>query len=365
MSSGNGGQLAFAKLGSLYSDVNTVNFWANFVSESLEHKLEEVVEGSINGRRDVPNSYKGVDHGQGDINFEPNPNFLGHMFKANFGTYVSSTITAAGSTGANSGNFAGAAQYWHQFRPTQTAFSDRTFFEPYNFMIYRDVGSAWLYKGAIVPTLTLELTAGQLVKATISVMARQVDRIQRTSAIQSFVSSGGRPWIWDNASIELSTTGTASSALAARTDFESLKLSFEMATQGVAFLDGTKKYGEFSPTDFRKLTVDGTMSFRDQTAYDAFVAYDARRLRITMLNTNSFLFLGNPASVDATIFLGYPGLRLHIPQMKFTSWSAPIGGPNRLQAKFTAKAEFSEADGFSTSVEMLNIVSSSEITTGY
>lgn len=364
MSSGNGGQFAFAKIGSLYRDVNTVNLYGNFVSETLEHKLEEVVEGSINGRRDVPNSYKGIDHGQGDINFEPNPNFIGHALKAWYGTYVASTVTAAGSGGANSGNFAGAAQTYHKFTPSQTAFSDRTYFEPYNFMIYRDVGSAWLYKGAIVPTLNLELTAGQLVKASISIMARQVDRIQRTAAIQSLVSSGGRPWIWDNASIELSTDTTTAN-LAARTDFESLKFKMEMATQGVAFLDGSKKYGEFAPTDFRKLTVDGTMSFRDQTAYDAFVAYNALRLRVTMLNTNSYLLMGNPASADATIFLGYPGLRLHLPQMKFTSWSAPISGPNRLQAKFTAKAEYSEAEGFSSLVELMNIVSSNELTAVY
>lgn len=364
MSSGNGGQFAFSKIGSLYSDVNTVNVWGNFVSETLEHKLEELVEGSISGRRDQPNSYKGIDHGDGDINFEPNPNMIGHFLKAWYGTLASSTVTAAGSTGANSGQFAGAPQVFHRFTANQASFSDRTFFEPYNLMIYRDVGSAFLFKGSIVPSLKFDIQAGQLVKATASIMARQVDRIQRTAAIQSLVSSGGRPWIWDMASVELSTD-TTTAALAARTDFEQITFTMEMPNTGVVCLDGTKRYAEFSPTDFRSVKIEGTMSFRDQTAYDRFVAYEQARLRVTLLNVNSILTIGNPASLDASAFRGYPGIRFHIPAMKFTAWSAPISGPNRLTAKFTAKAEYSEAEGISSAVELNNIVSSTDYTTAY
>lgn len=361
MSSGNGGQFAFTKIGSLYSDVNTVDKWGNFVSETLEHKLDELVSGSINGRRDQPDSFKGIDHGDGDINFEPNPNVIGHFLKAWYGVLVSSMVTAAGSTGANSGSFAGAPQMFHRFTPNQASFSDRTFLEPYNFMIYRDVGSAWLFKGAIVPSLKIDIQAGQLVKATASIMARQVDRIQRTAAIQSLVSSGGKQWIWDMASVELSTDTTTAN-LAARTDFEQITFNMDLPHDGVVLLDGTKRYGEFSPSDFRKLTIEGTMSFRDQSAYDRFIAYEGARLRVTMLNVNSRLAIGNPASLDATAFMGYPGIRFHIPQMKFTQWSAPISGPNRLTAKFSAKAEYNEAEGISSAVELINIVSSTQYT---
>src|SRR6478609_4758868 len=176
MSSGNGGQFAFAKVGSLYSDVNTVNQWGNFVSETLEHKLAELAEGSINGRRDMPDSFKGTDSGEGDINFEPNPNVLGHFLKAWYGTHVASQVTNPTSNGANATVYSGAAQMYHKFTPNQTSFSERTFLEPYNFMIYRDVGSAWLFKQAIVPTLELDIQAGQLVKAKATIMARTVDR---------------------------------------------------------------------------------------------------------------------------------------------------------------------------------------------
>src|SRR5882672_6059872 len=103
MATGNGAQIAFAKIGSLYRDVSTLNIWTNFTSETLEHKLDELEEGAINGRRDAPPSYKGLDHGEGEINFEPNPNFLGHLFKGWFGTHTASLVTGATSGGANSG----------------------------------------------------------------------------------------------------------------------------------------------------------------------------------------------------------------------------------------------------------------------
>jgi hypothetical protein len=365
MASGNGGQVGLAKIGSLYSAVDTVNLWANFTSESIEHILDELAEASINGRRDAPNSYKGLDHGAGDLNFEPNPNALGHFFKANFGTLATSLVTAAGSLGANSGDFAGAPQQYHKFTPTQAAFSDRTFLEPYNVMVYRDIGSAWLFGGAILPNLKISIAAKQIVKATATWMSRDVRRVQRTSTIQSLVSSGGRPWLWDMGSFEVSTVGVTSAALNAFTAFENFNMNFDLPNDGIALLDGTKKFAEFVPTDFRRIKVDGTMSFRDQDTYDAFVAYEARRVRVTFLNVNSKLFLGNPTSADATKFLGYPGLRFTFPQLKFTKWSAPMGGPNRIVASFEAKAEFNEADGISAMVELMNIVTSTDYTTAY
>ncbi len=364
MATGNGAQIGLAKLNSLYSDVNTVNIWSNFVSESLEHTLEELEEGSINGRRDAPDSHKGLDMGKGDIVFEPNPNALTHYLKAWFGTHVASTITDAASTGANSGVFAGAAQIWHRFTPRQAAFSDRCFLEPYNIMVYRDVASAWLFKQSIETTLKLEVQAAQLVKATGTFMSRTVDRIERVANIQSLVSSGGKPWIWDMASIEISTADVASAGLIANTEFESLNFTFDLPHDGVPLLDGTKKYGEFTPSDFRRITIDGTLSFRDQSEYEVFKDYAARRLRVTLLNVNSRYSLGNVASLAPSAFLGYPGVRIHVPQLKFLTWSAPVNGPNRLTASFTAKAEYSEAEGFSCQVELLNIVSSTEVTQG-
>ena len=67
MAAGSGGQIGLTRIGSLYRDINSVNLWSNFTSETLEHKLEELSEGSVTGNYDSPPSFKGIDHGVGDI----------------------------------------------------------------------------------------------------------------------------------------------------------------------------------------------------------------------------------------------------------------------------------------------------------
>lgn len=357
MASGTGGQIALVKAGSLYNTIDSVDLWTNFVSESIEHTLAELEEGSIQGRRDAPPSYKGIDHGAGNVVMEPNPNALGNWMAGAFGTVTNSLITAAGSTGANSGYEAGKPLFYHQFVPRQAAYSDRSFLQPYGLMVYRDTGSAFMLNGTIFTGLEFNIQANQLVKTTATVMGREMRRIQRTAAISSLVSSGGKPWLWDMASIEVSTD-TSSANLAANVNFEQLTLNFTTPHEGVILLDGTKFYAEFQPNDFRRCNISGTLSFRDQTEYDAFIAYADRRMRISILNVNSNYWIGNPSSVNASAFLGYYGLRFHIPAMKYLTWSAPIGGPNRIQASFTAKAQYDDTAGNMISAELFNVTSS-------
>lgn len=356
MASGTGGQIALTKQGSLYSVSNSADIWTNFVSESIEHTLEELEEASIQGRRDAPPSYKGIDFGQGDIVFEPNPNALGNFINGAFGTLTSSLITDAGSTGANSGEDAGKPYFFHRFSPRQAAFSERVFLQPYGVMVYKDTGSAFMLNGSIFQGIELDFQAGQLVSGTVNVLGRDMRRIQRTAAIESLVSSGGRPWIWDMASLEVSTDTTTAN-LAANTNFEQLTLGLTTPHEGVVLLDGNKQYAEMQPNDFRRMNISGTLSFRNQDEYDAFIAYESRRVRISALNVNSRITLGNPASVDQNAFLGYYGLRIHIPRLKFLSWSAPITGPNRIQANFTAKAEYDDISGEMIAVELFNVQS--------
>lgn len=361
MASGTGGQIAFSRLSSLYAIVDSVDVATNFVSETLEHKLAELEEGSITGRRDAPPSHEGIDMGDGDINFEPNPNPWSFLTQAFFGVRQSSLVTDAASLGANSGDEAGKPQWYHIFTPRQDPFSNRTFLDPMNFMVYRDVQSAFLFRGSIVPTYKLEITAGALTKSSISIMARQVDLIQRTGAISSLAAScGGRPWVWDMTSIEVSTD-TSCANLVANVNYEKLNIAWTLPNEGVVLLDGTKRYAEFAPNQFRRIAIDGTLSFRDETEYLAFKAYENRRMRITLLNVNSRLILGNPASADATKFLGYYGLRIHMPQVKYLQWNAPIGGPNRLTASFTAKAEYDCTEGIMSEIDMMNKVSAGSL----
>lgn len=357
MANGAGGQIAISRTGSLNmpsTNVDTMGGlsgwrWTNFVSESIKHNLEQLEEGSITGRRGAPPSYKGLDFGEGEIELEPNPNAFGEYLHLALGTRTTSQVCAAGSTGANSsGVGAGRSVHWHEFTPRETNFDERTFLEPGAVMVYKDTGSAFYFNGAVVNGLEINVVAKELLSAKASLMARDVVLLARTAAITSLVSSGGRPWVWDTVSVQV---GPGPSSLAAHNAFEGLKIGVEVPLEGVALLDGTKKYGEMQQNDFRRTTLEGNLSFRNLDEYLAFTAYESRYLRITATNVNSNLLLGNPSSAF------YFQLQIDIPNFKIVEYDAPIGGPSRITASFQGKAEMSDVGTAEIIVRLTNTTS--------
>jgi len=335
MPSGTGSQIALTRSDSLYLSVTSVDRWHNFVSENIEFTIAELEEASITGYKDAPPSHKGLSHAAGDIKLVPDPNAIGDWMRGVFGQSSGSLQMEATSTGVNSNPMgAGRPVVKHRFLPIQTAVDNRNFLPAYTMMVYKDLGSAFFVQGAQFYGFEWNIQANKLIDATVQMMGRKVERYARTSSIQALTQvPGSKPWVWDQASIQVSSGQTGFSNLAANTNFESLNIKLDVPIEGVVLLDGTKNYAEFQVNDFRRISMKGTLSFRSQDEYDAFDAYDNRTLRATMRDTRSTSVLGNPSSAF------YPTLQIDIPQMKYLTWSTPIGGPNRLQTSFTAKAE--------------------------
>ncbi len=352
MASGTGGQIALTRSDSLYLSVESVDQWQNFVSEGIEHTLNELEEGSITGNKDAPPSHKGLDFGQGDIVLEPDPNAMGHWMRAVYGQASGSLVCDAGSLGANSSALGDNPVLQHSFIPIQSAVDDRNFLPAYTVMVYKDTGSAFFFQGSQIHGIEYQVQAGALVGATVNMMARTVERFERTAGIDGLSKvTGSKPFVWDMASVEVSSGQTGFGNLVGNTNFEAINLGLNIPLEGVVLLDGNKTYAEFQVNEFRRINVTGTISFRNQNEYDAFVAYENRSLRISVANTGSQSLLGNPSSVF------WPTLQLDVPQFKFLSWSTPIGGPNRLQTSFTGKAERDSASAYMTEAFLTNVTS--------
>jgi len=361
MASGTGAQVAIIRTGSLDYDISSVIVgsinagwqWTNFVSESIEHNIEELEEGSITGNHDAPPSHKGTDFGEGDVQFEPNPNAIGAWIFAACGTQSNDLVTEASSTGSNSGPFAGQAVTRHSFAPRKEAHDAKSFNEPHAIMVFKDVGSAWWANGAVLTALQFSVSGGALLTSRASLMAKGMELQGRTNTQSSLVTSGGRPWVWDTVSFQLSP-GTDPNSLAAFDCFESLDVDLQIPHEGVVKLSGEKRYAEIQKNDFRRVALSGTTTFRTQSEYVAFRNYEPRYLRITARNVNSpSLLLGNP---DSAFF---PTLQIDVPRFLLTSFSAPVGGPNRITATINGKAERA-TDNSSHMIEFLltNVVSS-------
>lgn len=353
MPSGSGGQLALTKSNSLYLSVQSADRWHNFVSENMEHTIAELEEGAITGYKDAPPSHKGLDSAQGDIQLEPDPNALGDWMRGVFGQSSGSVVVQAGSTGVNSNPMgAGRPVMQHRFLPIQDAVDNRNFLPAYSMMIYRDLGSAFFYQGMCAYGIEFNVQAGALLSATVNVMARKVERFARTAGIQALAKvNGSKPWIWDNASVQVSSGQVGLGNLVGNTNYESLAIGLQVPIEGVVLLDGTKFNAEYQVNDFRRVSLNGTISFRTQEEYDAFTNYDNRSMRVTMRETSSASVLGNPASAF------YPTLQIDLPQTKYLTWSTPIGGPNRLQTTFTGKAERDTTSAYMIEAFLTNVTS--------
>ena len=357
MASGTGSQIAIIRVGSLTLPNTTVMVgsfgggwrWTNFVSESIEHTIEELEEGALTGNRDTPPSHQGASFGQGDVNFEPNPNAIGSWLYAATGVLSSQLVVDAGSTGGNSGNFAGQAGFTHYFVPRQTEHDESSFNEPHAVLVHKDVGSAWLFNAGPITALSFNFTAGQLGTSRATLMSKAVGLMGRTSFVTSLVSSGGRPWIWDSVSVEI---GPNSGNLAAISDFESMELDLTVPHEGIVALNGEKGYAKFPSSDFRRLAVNGTLCFQTNSEYEQFVNYEPRHLRITARQSaSSSQLIGNPSSAF------YPTIQIDVPAFKMTSFSAPVGGPNRLVASFRGKGERADAYGLMVEYLLTNVTS--------
>jgi hypothetical protein len=322
--------------------------WTNFVSEGLEHKIDELVESSIYGYPDEPPSHQGLTTAEGDIDFEPNPMAIGQYIRGTFGVASRTVLCAPGSTGANSGAFAGDGVYQWEFTPRASAFDNSCYQDPYQLLVYRDVGSAFVFQDAVFTKFGLNLQAGQLLKGMVTAMGRRVTRVA-LSAVASLVSSGGEPWVWDAASVQI---GPGVNSLAGFTYFEAINPSFEVPIEGVPLLDGTRFYGEMQKSDFVKTRFSGTLSFRDQTQYDQFIAYNNVYLRITLRNVSSVWYMGNPASVF------YHTLQIDVPQFKTTKYGVFVKNPQRITADFEGRGERDNALGYAIKATLITNVNS-------
>jgi hypothetical protein len=356
MASGTGGQIAAMAVTSLYHAANSSEMaanarWTNFVSEDITHTIEPLMEGAITGNRHRPYTHEGLTAGGGNIQFEPNPNAIGMFLRAAFGQSSGTVLVDAGSWGVGSASAnwaAGRGVVRHTFLPRQDEFDPTTFLPPMSIMVYKDVGSAFLFDGCVIPSIEFQIEAKQLVKATANVMARSPTRIGRSNSVAALRSPGGAPWVWDMSSIQ---TGPGMSSLASDPNFESLTIKYSTPMEGVVLLDGTKKNAEFQANGFQNAEVSGTISFRDQLDYDKFAAWGTSAMRVTMANRRTDMVLGNPASAH------YYTADIIIPALKFLTWSTPVRGPNRLTTQFTAVAELDVTSNYVIQIDLTNTTS--------
>ena len=285
-----------------------------FVSESLVENKNYLTIENLKNLYDSPDDLTGVNNVTGDIVFEPHPIYLGHFLRGCLGANPTSTLTTSA--------------YVHEFLPTQAEFAENCTLPPYTIGIFKNVGSAYQITDAQIHTLTVELTAGEIVKCTASVHGRAYSKVAK--ATPTYIPA--KPFAWNTASLSLD--GVANSA------FESATITIENPIEGVTALNASTNEARLLRSDFRSVTIAGDQSFENQAQEAEFRSEAPQR----------FLFTMKGEAIGAK----FNTLTMDFPKVRYSTFEYPIGGPGRITAAYEGKAQYDTTSSYVTRFTLTN-----------
>lgn len=316
MAFGTGGFLGISKQNSFGAATASWHY-IPIINETLTTKIEDLIEESIQNRFEEGESHQGIISAEGDIVMEAHPVLLGHFLRGALGP---SSYTAVLS----------GYVYSNIFPPTQDDWESKCTLPAYTIQVFRDVGSSYQFADAVVNALTLEVNAGAFARVTASVIARTSSLMNPSTTSYQTTT----PWAWDACSVAIGGSANA--------DMETLTLKIENSVEGVPTLDTTKRWSRMLRNGFRKFSLGGTMDFSSQDEYKAFRAGSMQQFTVNLKG-------------DTAVSSGYYNeLLIDIPSLRYASYEASIGGPNRLQATFEGNAKYNNGSGRALLITLQN-----------
>lgn len=280
-------------------------------TESITENRGRLREGMNFGTRARQPADEGRLRISGAINgIHARPENLGHLLRAALGAPQTS----------------GAGPFEHVFKPATAKFSAEAALPPYSVTVKRNPSSIHRYSGGQLNRLVLNQPVDDALQIDTDWLFKGVsaesdtvlalEQNPRFRFHQLATQLGGSPW----------------SAL------QSIRLTIDNALDPEETLNGQR---EISGTDFgdSNISAEITAVFKAKELYDEFVANQTLELVLTWTN-------------------GTNVLEISLPRLNIESWSAPIGGPGRMQVTANCVAEFDALAGHELQVTLTNDVES-------
>jgi len=270
------------------------------ISESITENIPPLLDEGIRGRYEEGESYEGAHELTGDIVTNVHPIILGKLLAAWCGQSSADPI--------DSGCIS------HQFIPAISDFDEFAAVPPMTIEIYRDAGSAFLYYDMLLDTLTLEFAHGAFIKSTASFIGGKFAKAEKTTATYL----AGSSFTWDTTSVSWGG--------AAIDEYENLTITFVNALEAKGTLNGTKWPNRIKRSNFRTITVAGTILFTNQTEVDLYRAQTKQQLIITSK-------------------VGCNMIELDLPAVRYNTFPVNIGAPGMIAVGFEGSAKYNSTSG--------------------
>lgn len=272
------------------------------ISESVNLSIAQLTQKGLHGIYDMGGAQAGIKTVAGDLIVEAKANQLGVMLAAT--NAAPTTVTSS-------------ALYTHTFKPRQSDAQALCAERPFTYLKYLgDTGSAHEYYDMNANTLELSISNGEMLTSKISMVGGSFARVAAVSATYS----ESNPLDWSVSSVSLSGSGVTN--VRALTITQDNKLATKHMVTSGSYPNRIKR------TDFRSITVGGTLVFDDQTSANMFITQSEQRLAVFMKGT-SLVQSGY-----------YESLLIDIPSLRFTEHPISIGGPGEIEVGFKADAKY-------------------------
>lgn len=284
--------------------------YLQFISESLTHEIEQLMEAELRGYPDEPPQYEGLNTIWGDIAFAARPATIGYFLRSALGAPVTT----------------GTGPYTHTFTPATANFSAACALPPYTFEIHRDLTSSFQYVGCVANELNIEQGVGQKVmRATAAILGKTVALITPTTRTLEALD----PFLWKNASVTIGGSAVTP---------ESFRVHIANNLEAYPVLNQTKEVAAITWNGHRVFDVEFTFNVTNLDEYNRFKSQTEAACIIDI----------NPDTNTE--------LKFETNKLRYTTFPLTVGGPGRLTVAVAGKTKWDSALGASMKVTLKNNV---------
>ena len=287
------------------ASVSSLHFM-EILNEGLSLNKEQQIREGMRGIFDENPNQEGKNTVESDIVIEAHAIPLGFML---------STIMSRSTSGTG--------RFTHRFTPNQTDFDNYAANRPFTALVDLNSGSADRYSDLVASKLSLSISQGGFMQATLSVMGGAYS--QQAAVAGSFPTGDVVDW----SSTSLSLGGTASCA------FEELTLNIDESLESIFTLCNKKTPSRIKRSGKRTVGISGTVLFDDRTEYQKFLAQSTQVFKAFFLT-------------------GSDSVLIDLPQLKYTAFPIPVDGPGQMRVSFEGKAEYHTGSASTCAITVVN-----------
>lgn len=296
------------------SPVTTGLSFIPFVSENLTVNFENIESASITKNFDKPDSYRGMQSIEGDIQMEVHPVLIGNFLKAWHGH---SSVSGDGAR-------------THSFVPTQNDWQEGVCaLPPVTFVVYTGVGSAHVFYDCLINQLTFTAAHNALYQCTASIIGGRHTYAPPTDP--SYLP--GSFYNFDTCSLSLNGQSFDSAS--------QLEITLNNNLEGKTTLNGQNYYSRIlRGSGMRTVEISGTSLLDATNQFEKYLNHETQPL---------FAAWTQP---DADGIASQ--IALEIPRMQYSEFPEVIEGPGLTEVSFKARGLYDAGKGYAVKFTMVN-----------